>query len=78
MENIENLSFEEALKELEGIIKLLEKGDCEIEKAVEYYEKGSLLREHFDKKLKSEKEKIEIINKISVTDYVKPSLQDNK
>ena len=33
MEKIEKLSFEEALIELEGIIKILEKGDCEIEKA---------------------------------------------
>ena len=78
MEKIEKLSFEEALIELEGIIKILEKGDCEIEKAVEYYRKGSLLREHCEKKLNNAKEKIEIINKISIIDYLESMEQNNK
>jgi len=69
MDDINTLSFESALQQLEQIIKLLERGDCEIEKAVEYYDKGTALKEHCMKKLNHAKEKIEIINKLSVQEY---------
>jgi len=69
MDDINTLSFESALQQLEQIIKLLERGDCEIEKAVEYYEKGTALKEHCMKTLNHAKEKIEIINKLSVQEY---------
>ena len=41
MQEINDISFEEALKELEQIISVLEKGECSLEKAIEYYEKGN-------------------------------------
>lgn len=69
MDNVKELSFENALEKLEQIIKLLEKGDCEIEKAVEYYEKGTELKEFCMKTLNHAKEKIEIINKLSIQEY---------
>ncbi|AIL65338.1 Exodeoxyribonuclease VII small subunit [Rickettsiales bacterium Ac37b] len=48
---IENLSFEEALTQLETIVKKLESGKEALEKSLEYYELGNKLKQHCEKKL---------------------------
>ena len=45
-ENISNLSFEEALEELENITQSFEDGDSTLEDAVNLYNKGVLLKKH--------------------------------
>ena len=57
--NINNLSFEEALEELENITKSFEDGDSTLENAVNLYNRGVLLKKHCEKKLKEAKKKID-------------------
>ena len=45
MSNIDELSFEAAFEELEGIIARLEAGDLPLEESVELYERGRKLSE---------------------------------
>lgn len=40
-----DLSYEEALAELEQIVELLDSGDLELEKAMEHFERGQALAE---------------------------------
>mgnify|MGYP000906256156 CR=1 FL=1 len=46
------LTFEENLKELESIVDQLESGEVDLEKSVKLYEKGMMLKNLCDKKLK--------------------------
>lgn len=59
--DVSNLSFEEALKELEGIVGRLERGDVPLEESIGLYEKGDALRRHCDKLLKAAEAKVEKI-----------------
>ncbi len=61
---LDALSFEEALVELETIVKSLESGDIQLEDSIKAYERGASLKAHCESKLKSAQLKIE---KISVT-----------
>ena len=55
--NINNLSFEEALEELENITETFEDSDSTLENAVNLYNRGVLLKKHCEKKLKEAKKK---------------------
>ena len=59
--NKKELSFEEALKELEEIVVNLEKGDISLNDAIKAYEKGSLLKDQCEKRLNEAKLKVEEI-----------------
>ena len=59
--DIAELSFEEALSELEKIISKLEDGKVSLEESIDIYTRGSNLRAHCESKLKLAKEKIEKI-----------------
>ena len=65
--NINNLSFEEALEELENITETFEDGDSALENAVNLYNRGVLLKKHCEKKLKEAKKKIDEV-KVNSTD----------
>ena len=43
--NVEEMGFEEAMKELEGLVKVLEKGDLDLESSLAIYERAAALRE---------------------------------
>ena len=45
-------NFEDSLKALEAIVEQLESGEIDLEKSVELYEKGILLKNNCEKKLK--------------------------
>jgi exodeoxyribonuclease VII small subunit len=49
--DVERLSFEEALGELEQIVRALESGQQKLEDAINAYERGSALRRHCEAKL---------------------------
>lgn len=52
MENsIENLTFEQALKELQSIVDKLETGEVTLEEAIEMYERGVKLSKYCIQKL---------------------------
>lgn len=58
---IEKLSFEEALGELETIVRNLEQGGTPLEKSIDSYERGIALKKHCESKLRDAQAKIEKI-----------------
>ncbi len=59
-----NLSFEQALEKLEGIVKQLESGDTSLDKAIEIYQEGVLLSKYCTQKLNEAEGKVmTIMNK---------------
>jgi len=50
-DDVAKLSFEDALAELERIVRGLEKGDQKLEDAIACYERGTVLRRHCEAKL---------------------------
>jgi exodeoxyribonuclease VII small subunit len=58
---VENLSFEDALGELETIVKTLETGQAKLEESIGKYERGIALKNHCEKKLREAQAKIEKI-----------------
>lgn len=59
--DIAGLSFEDALKELEGIVQQLERGQVKLDEAITAYERGALLKKHCEQKLAEAKMKVEKI-----------------
>ena len=57
----EDLSFEEALKELEKIVAQLESGDTPLQHAIELYERGNKLRQRCADRLDAAQARIEAI-----------------
>lgn len=58
---IENLSFEEAMKELETLVRKLEEGRVPLKEAITAYERGTSLRKHNEKLLEEARLKIDQI-----------------
>ncbi|HWK48071.1 MAG TPA: exodeoxyribonuclease VII small subunit [Stellaceae bacterium] len=58
---IGRMSFEEALEELEAIVRQLEAGKGRLDDAITSYERGAALKAHCEKKLSQAKEKVEKI-----------------
>jgi exodeoxyribonuclease VII small subunit len=61
MPAIEGLSFETALKELEGIVGKLEQGAVDLEDSIALYERGQALKRHCEAKLKTAEGRLEKI-----------------
>ena len=58
---IEAMSFEEALNELQSLVKALEKGDAKLEEAIRAYERGAALKQHCERKLREAQAKVDKI-----------------
>ena len=58
---IDGMSFEEALNELQGLVKALEKGEAKLEEAIRAYERGAALKQHCERKLREAQDKIDKI-----------------
>ncbi len=58
---IEELSFEDALKELETIVSRLESGDAPLDQAISLYERGDRLRRRCADRLDAAQARIEAI-----------------
>jgi exodeoxyribonuclease VII small subunit len=58
---LQALSFEQALSELETIVRDLETGKAPLEESIGAYERGIALKNHCEKKLKEAQSKIEKI-----------------
>ena len=61
--DIQALSFEAALKELETIVKALESGHADLDRAIADYQRGNALKDHCLAKLNEAKLKVEQIAK---------------
>jgi len=59
--DVSALSFEQALKELEGIVTRLEQGSVPLEESIAIYERGDALRAHCDGLLKTAEARVEKI-----------------
>jgi len=58
---LKNMSFEDALRELEGIVEKLERGDAPLEESITIYQRGAKLKAHCEGKLKDAQLKVEKI-----------------
>lgn len=58
---IKDLSFEQALQELEGILLSLEKGQLTLEEALQGFERGIQLTRHCQSRLKAAEQRVEIL-----------------
>lgn len=67
---IAKLSFEDALQELETIVRQLEGGQIKLEDAIDAYERGAELKKHAESKLKQAQAKID---KIVLNDAGEPA-----
>jgi len=59
--DIEKMTFETAMAELESIVSDLENGSIELEESIEKYQRGIQLKKHCDQKLKEANMKIDQI-----------------
>lgn len=59
--DIAALSFEAAMKELETIVRALESGNADLDKAISDYQRGNALKDHCLARLNEAKLKVEQI-----------------
>jgi exodeoxyribonuclease VII small subunit len=59
--DVQQMSFEDALAELKQIVERLEKGEGKLDEAIQAYERGAQLKRHCEQKLKEAEAKIEKI-----------------
>ena len=57
-----DLSFEDALRQLEDTVTLLERGDISLDEAIKAYETGTALKLHCQKRLEEARLKVEKID----------------
>ena len=61
MTEIGNMSFEEAMKELDATVGKLEHGEATLDESIRLYERGAALRAHCDMLLRAAEERVEKI-----------------
>ncbi len=66
---IQSLSFEQALAELETIVRSLETGTAPLDESIELYQRGDRLKRHCEARLKAAQARID---KISIDAEGKP------
>ena len=55
---VADMSFEEAMGELEKVVSSLERGEVPLEDSIKLYERGAALKAHCEAKLKAAEEKV--------------------
>jgi exodeoxyribonuclease VII small subunit len=55
---VAEMSFEEAMRELEAVVTKLERGDVALEESIRLYERGAELKARCEAKLKEAEEKV--------------------
>ncbi|GHF32930.1 exodeoxyribonuclease VII small subunit [Seohaeicola zhoushanensis] len=58
---VNEMSFEEAMKELESVVDALERGDVALDASIALYERGALLKKRCEDELKRAEEKVAAI-----------------
>lgn len=61
--DISNMSFEQAIKELTGIVEQIEQGEIPLERSLQQYERGMALIKHCRTILQKAEKRIEKISK---------------
>ena len=55
---LDDMSFEEAIRELEQVVTQLDRGDVALEDSIKLYERGAALKARCEAKLKEAEEKV--------------------
>lgn len=58
---VNEMSFEQAMKELETVVDRLERGDVALEESIALYERGAALKKRCEDELKRAEEKVAAI-----------------
>ena len=75
---LEKLTFEEAMQELEKLVDSLDKGDVSLDEAIAAYDRGSQLKDYCQKKLHEAKMKVETIKSLDNVETVPEKLSSFK
>ncbi len=76
--DLEKLTFEEAMKELEELVDSLDKGDVSLDEAIAAYDRGSQLKDYCQKKLQEAKMKVDTIQSSDNIDTIPEKLSPFK
>jgi len=76
--DLEKLTFEKAMKELEKLVDSLDKGDVSLDEAIAAYDRGSQLKDYCEKKLQEAKMKVDTIQASDNTDTIPEKLSPFK
>jgi len=68
--DLENMTFEEAIRELERLVDSLDKGDVSLDEAIAAYDRGSQLKDYCQNKLHEAKMKVETIQSTDNIDTI--------
>lgn len=60
-DNVKELSFEQALQELEAVVSKLESGEVSLDDAIDAYSRGTALKAHCQARLEEARLKVEKI-----------------
>lgn len=60
-DDVSTMNFEDALAELEAIVRRLEEGSTRLDEAISAYERGIILKRHCEAKLKEAQSRVERI-----------------
>ena len=58
---VAEMSFEEAMAALEGVVGQLERGEVALEQSIALYERGAALKAHCAEKLRAAEAKVDLI-----------------
>ena len=59
---IEEMTFEQAMAELEAVVDQLDRGEVALDESIKLYERGALLKKRCEQKLKEAEEKVAAIH----------------
>ena len=76
--DLEKLTFEKAMKELEELVDSLDKGDISLDEAIAAYDRGSQLKDYCQKKLQEAKMKVDTIQSSDNIDTIPEKLSPFK
>ena len=76
--DLEKLTFEKAMKELEELVDSLDKGDVSLDEAIAAYDRGTQLKDYCEKKLQEAKMKVDTIQASDNSDNIPEKLSTLK
>ena len=76
--DLDKLTFEKAMKELEELVDSLDKGNVSLDEAIAAYDRGSQLKDYCEKKLQEAKMKVDTIQASDNTDNIPEKLSPFK
>lgn len=76
MKKSKELNFEEAMRELESIVRELEKGELSLDESVEFFQRGVELSKQCSKKLDEAERKITILIQNENEEFIEKAVSD--